>query len=182
MKEVEVKAKVDSIEEFKNKLITLGCTWSPMVVQDDINYLHNSLEFKDIKKDVPVLRIRNAGGVIRLTLKKRVGGALDKIEEEIIVDSAETTERILKHMDYHEILRINKQRQETRFGDITICLDEVENLGTFIEAEKIIEETADSIKVQDELWAFFENLGVNPSDRVFKGYDTLLHEKMKNYF
>ena len=50
MKEIEVKAKVRNLEEVKQKLSALGCVFSEPVLQDDRIYLHNSIEFEDIKK------------------------------------------------------------------------------------------------------------------------------------
>jgi predicted adenylyl cyclase CyaB len=59
-------------------------------------------------------------------------------------------------------------------GSDVICLDEVRDLGTFIELEKITE-GEDPIKVQSELFAFLKSLGVREEDRVERGYDTLLY-------
>ena len=56
-----------------------------------------------------------------------------------------------------------------------ICLDEVKDLGNFIEVEKITDEDPD--KVQEELFRFLESVGVRREDRVVNGYDILMWRK-----
>ncbi len=177
MKEVEVKAQVKNLSAIKEACQKLGARWSLSCLQQDVLFLHSELEFKDIQKDTPVLRIRTQGERVYLTLKKRSGTALVKIEEEMVVSDAMTAERILTHMGYHEVLRLSKKREEGVLGDITICLDEVEGLGAFIEVEKLIAEDADSVAPQQELWNFLQSLGLSEADRVFQGYDTLVYQK-----
>jgi len=58
---------------------------------------------------------------------------------------------------------------------VEICLDEVENLGSFIEVEKMSD--GDSKQIQEELAEFLGLLGVSPKDRVTKGYNTLMLER-----
>jgi adenylate cyclase class IV len=52
----------------------------------------------------------------------------------------------------------------------------VENLGSFIEMEKLSEE-GDSEKIQEELFIFFESLGIQKPDREIFGYDILMLQK-----
>jgi adenylate cyclase class IV len=61
-------------------------------------------------------------------------------------------------------------------------LDQVEQLGEFIEAEKIVTsaDPEDRKKTQEELFTFLETLGVAKEDRVIDGkYDIMLWEKLK---
>jgi hypothetical protein len=43
----------------------------------------------------------------------------------------------LNLLNFKEVVRVVKKRKKTHYKDYEICLDEIENLGTFIEIEKI---------------------------------------------
>lgn len=179
MKEVEVKAKISDIEELKTRLINLDCSFSEVLVQKDKIYLHNSIEFPDIKKGTVVLRIRNSNGKIILTLKKQLENELDNIEREIVIDNLEQGDEILKYMDFREVVKVNKERTKCKYKGFEICLDKVEGIGSFIEVEKLTTEE-DSLKIQSELFEFLEILGIKKEDQVLKGYDTLIYELNNN--
>lgn len=71
--------------------------------------------------------------------------------------------------------RVRKTRQTCDFEGYKICLDEVKNLGSFMELEKMTDEPAE--KVQKEMIKFLEQLGISKNDLVFKGYDTMVYLK-----
>lgn len=177
MKEVEVKAKIQNIADIQTKLLELGCKFSELLIQKDKIFLHNSIEFPDIKKGTVILRIRNSNGNLIMTLKKQLENELDNIEKEITINNPNQGEEILKHLDFREVLRVTKKRITCKYKEFEICLDEVEQLGTFIEVEKITSE--DSIQTQKELFEFLETLGIKKEDQVMKGYDTLMYELKK---
>jgi adenylate cyclase class 2 len=85
---------------------------------------------------------------------------------------------IIELLDYHEVVKVDKIRTKTRYNDMEICLDEVQNLGSFIEVEKIV--TGDGDVVQEELFTFLESIEIKREDRVFSGYDTLMYVKGGN--
>jgi adenylate cyclase class 2 len=87
---------------------------------------------------------------------------------------------ILKLMGYSEEVRVNKTRVKTNFKDYEICIDDVKDLGAFVEVEKIAED-GDGEKIQKELFEFLETLGVKKEDQVMHGYDTLLWHKYRAY-
>jgi predicted adenylyl cyclase CyaB len=72
---------------------------------------------------------------------------------------------------------LTKTRQKAKLTDIEICLDTVDQLGTFIEAEKLTADDADYQAVIDELWVVFEALGITRDDEVTDGYDVLMNKK-----
>jgi adenylate cyclase class 2 len=176
MKEIEVKARIKSIESLKEKLVSRGCVFSDPVFQDDQIFLANGIEFPDIQKETAVVRVRQSGSVCLLTLKKRLldKDELVKLEEEVIVSDRDGAVAILQHMGYYEVVCVNKKRVECPYEDLTICLDEVAGLGSFIEVEKLTEDD-DITKTQKRLLEFLRSLGIDESDRIFQGYDTLMH-------
>ena len=178
MKEVEVKAKVDNLDALKEKLVQMGCVFSEPLVQKDKIYLHKSMKFSDMGRGKVILRIRRSDDKATLNLKKQLENELDNIEEELVIDNAEAGTRILKYLDFDEVVRVSKRRTKGKLNDLKICLDDVDELGTFIEVEKMTEDE-DSLKIQEELFEFLESLGVKRESGVLKGYDTLIEEKMK---
>ncbi len=180
MKEIEIKAKIDDIEKMRGKLLVLGCQFREPLFQEDVIFLPVGIEFSDIIKGTPVVRIRLSNDKVTLTLKKKIsqGNELIKLEKEIIISDRNTAREIVKQMGFHEVIKVSKERSECGYKDMTICLDMVEGLGTFIEVEKM-SENEDGAEVQRNLFDFLQTLGIGEREKVTKGYDTLLYEKAK---
>lgn len=171
MKEIEAKARVKSFEPIFEKLGKLGCVVSEPIIQRDIIF-----ERKEVGAEGRnVLRIRESNGKFIFTLKRDVANELDCIEKETKINNPISMKEIIELMGYVETVRVNKKRRKCRYKDYEICLDEVDGLGLFIEAEKISDE--DGGIIQKELFAFLESLGVDTSERVSQGYDTILEQQ-----
>lgn len=177
MKEIEVKAKVEDLSLLKSKLISLGCQFSEPLLQNDRIYLHRSIKFSEIKPGTAVVRLREVNGKFKLTVKKSLENELSKLERESLVENGNQVNDIIKLLDFEEVLQVKKNREKCQYRDYTICLDDVENLGTFIEVEKMTKDE-DSLQVQDELAKFLIALDIPPENRVTMGYDTLLYNKL----
>lgn len=177
MKEIEIKAKLNNRESVIEKLKTLGCVFEPPITQEDVVYAKNVASLKDFRTNDIFLRIRIKNNKKTLfTLKKRMTNDLDAIEHEVEISSKEEMEQALFLMDYKEATRVNKNRVVTHYDNCEICIDDVKNLGSFIEMEKLTEE-GDSEKIQKELFKFFESIGIKRDDRVLSGYDILMIQK-----
>ena len=79
---------------------------------------------------------------------------------------------MLVFLGFRPEVKVRKTRRKGNIGGYEICLDEVEGLGAFVELEKITEEEAGV--VQGEMMKFLAGLGVDTSQRVVNGYDTLV--------
>lgn len=180
MKEVEVKARLHDKEAVMTKLKALGCVFESPIVQNDIVYAQKVGSLKTHRTNDMFLRIRVKNNTkILFTLKKKGLNDLDSIEHEFEIGSKSEMENCLALMGYKEAVRVNKSRVITHYDGCEICIDDVENLGTFIEMEKITLD-GDSKKIQDELFGFLVGLGIKKEDRMFSGYDILLMQKMEN--
>jgi adenylate cyclase class 2 len=180
MKEIEVKAKVDNVREIRTRLENLGCVFSVPKRQEDVVFLARDVEYENIRTGTNVLRVRKTGDTCLFTLKRRGANELDNIEKEVTVSDGKTITDMLGLLGYRAVVAVNKERVECRYGEYEICLDTVDTLGEFIEIEKMSDEDGET--VQQELLAFLLTLGVNPSDRVTKGYDTLVRERIRQSF
>lgn len=150
-----------------------GAVWSEPVVQDDQAYAEHDWTFDQSKLGRTFARIRTTAGVHTLTLKIPQANALACIEHEVAVHDADAMAAILVAMGYRPTVRIRKRRRTARFGDITLCLDDVDNLGLFIEAEMMTAPDADAARTQGALRAWIEAFGL-PITFTEDGYDTLM--------
>jgi adenylate cyclase class 2 len=97
------------------------------------------------------VRIRTTSGVHTLKLKIPQANALACIEHEVAVDDANAMAAMLVAMGYRPTVRIRKRRRTARFGDITPCLDDVDGLGLFLEAETMATPDMDAPAIQGGL-------------------------------
>lgn len=175
MRELEIKAQVHNKQALLKKLSELPVTMDEQFRQQDIVYAQIDRDPDHSKNSW--LRIRNENGKHIFTLKRAVTNELDNIEHETEVSNPEELEKIIILLGFQEHSAIDKTRQKAVHKDVEICIDEVTGLGTFVEAEAMVEDTANYEKTYDELWRLFKELGIDKSDEVNKGYDVLIREK-----
>jgi len=175
MREIEVKAWIRDREAIMNALTTIGCTFGDPVIQNDVIF-----QKKNRVEDSPVARVRLTNdGTILFTVKKRGVNELASQEHEVTVSSAKELEKMLILLDQEEVVRINKKRISAHHDSYEICIDDVEDLGSFIEIEAMIsdDDVAKAQETQNTLFEFLLSLGISPEDRVTVGYNSLLLEK-----
>jgi adenylate cyclase, class 2 len=174
MREIEIKARVGDKQALIKKLKKLGVKLGPKVKHHDVVFCRPGQQ--DYEKDSIWLRIRTENDKkVIWTLKKDTGRKLDSIEHELVVGDGEELETMLRLMGNELYSDLTKTRQKAKYGDIEICVDDVEGLGTYIEAEKTIaDHDADYETVAAELWDFFAQLDIAKEDQEPLGYDVLL--------
>lgn len=176
MREIEIKAKVTSKQSLINNIVSAGIQLSAPIKQHDVAYGQEGAA--DNAPGSIWLRIRteNDSKVI-FTLKQQYQGGLDSIEHETEVSNADELTLIISRLGFNLYSDLTKTRQKAKYNDIEICVDDVEGLGIFIEAERITEENSDGRPIIEELWRELEKFGVDRLDEVFEGYDVLLNRK-----
>ena len=150
-----------------------GAAWSAPVLQDDQAFAERDWSFDQPKIGFTFARIRSVDGHHTLTLKVPQANALACLEYETGIDDAAQTAAMLAAMGYRPTVRIRKCRRTALFGDITLCLDEVDGLGVFIEAEMMRAPDADATETQGALRAWLETFQL-PIEFTEDGYDTLM--------
>lgn len=175
MREIEIKARVANREHLITKLAENGVQLSAPIEQHDRVFAIPGASGGD---DVPWLRIRTEtkDGAHRhiFTLKRSVTGQLDSIEHETEIMNDTEMEKAILAMDLALFSDLTKTRQKAKIGDVEICVDHVEKLGDFIEAETLTNDTADVGGVCEAMWEIFAKLGVARADEVFEGYDVIM--------
>jgi adenylate cyclase class 2 len=175
-KEIEVKARVTDSKKLFDQIKSLNITLSPEIIQNDETFVDQNFgDYDRVQSGKNILRIRKNNGKYIFTLKQPQKNELDCIEKETEIADPEEFRDALIIMGFKPAVKINKVRRKAKYLDYEICIDEVENLGTFIEVEKITDDSDDSDKVQEELFHFLESLGIDKKDQEFHGYDTLIY-------
>ncbi len=179
MLEVEVKAQVQNRAALEKRLAAEGIVLGDLQIQTDRVFVKNMESIEAFYKNAIFVRIREqAGKQPVLTLKKK-RQELASLEYETEVVSTEVMSQILEELGLTHALTIQKTRSKAKYGEYTLCVDEVVDLGVFIEVEKLVEE-GDASVIQAELFDFLQSFGINEDERVFDAYDTLLLKKKFN--
>lgn len=181
MREIEIKARVRNklvlLEKLKTQNIIIG---DPVTQRDQVFGLPG--EDGGNNKPVPWLRIRTEikGDKTThfFTLKKSITNQMDSIEHETEITDGGEMAKIIEHLNFVPYSDSTKTRAKAHVGDVELCIDTVDGLGDFIEAEKLTEETADYDTIAKELWDVLESLGVGPGDHVTDGYDVMMRRKL----
>ena len=131
--EVEIKARVDSLEDVERRISEIGGTFIREVVEEDVYYRHPC---RDFSRTDEALRIRNDSS---LTYKGPKVDTDTKSREEHIIhfDSEEEMKKILESLGFKPVAVVRKRRRYYRIGDVIVSLDSVEELGNFVEVECI---------------------------------------------
>lgn len=173
MREIEIKVKVRDEHQVLANIAKLGIKLSDPKKHHDVVFCKPGQQ--DYEPGSIWLRIRTENDTIVIwTLKKDTGTRLDSIEHEVEVSDGEELETMLRLMGMELYSDLTKTRRKAKYGDIEICFDQVDGLGTFIEAEKLAPNDMDGDAVRRELWDLLRKIGLNPHDEVTEGYDVLL--------
>lgn len=177
MREIEIKARVKDKTKLFEALNSRGIKLTQPIKQHDVVY-----GMEGVKDNAPGsiwlrLRVEDNSRAI-FTLKKQHRGGLDSIEYETVVEDRAEAENIVKTLGFTLYSDLTKTRQKAKLGKVEICVDDVQDLGCFIEAEMIADVDADGDEVESELWTALKGFGVSEHDEVLEGYD-VLHRALK---
>ena len=180
MYEVEVKARLKNRDAVIEKLQNLGCKFSDEMHQVDHIFAPKGTAYPYVPMGPTVLRVREQNDKYFFTLKIPQSGHQDCIEREMEIEDGKMMIEILELMKWDKLPTVDKKRVKTNFKDMEIVLDKVNQLGEFIEVEKVVthEDQGERKKIQRELIDFLETLGVAREDEIIDGkYDIMLWEK-----
>jgi adenylate cyclase, class 2 len=74
-------------------------------------------------------------------------------------------------------LRIRKVRRSATFGELTVCLDELDGVGVLVEVERQVPDGVPWEAVQADLSRFIESLGIRV-DRCLDTHDSLVRTSL----
>lgn len=181
-REIEVKARVKDFDSVVKKLQNLGCEISEAIIQDDkIFVAKNYGDYVKLHIGSNVLRIRTVNNEKSFfTLKQSIKNELDCIEKQTEIAKPQEMHDALIMMGYENAVAVYKKRQKIKYQNYTICLDQVKDLGNFIEVERLFNDDNEANGIQEEIFKFLQTLGIQKEDRETHGYDTLMYLKLNN--
>ncbi len=171
MIEVEVKLPLRDAEELKRRLNELGATF---IAEEDERDIYFNAPHRDFAKTDEALRIRFSKDTT-LTYK---GPKLDKVSKtrkEMVVPIADADQAIavLKTLGFKEVATVVKRRRTYQLNDLNISIDDVRDLGTYMEVEVIVS----SENYQPALNRIFETLcklDLNKENTIRESYLELI--------
>jgi adenylate cyclase, class 2 len=175
VREIEVKYRVDDLEDLLFAIKSAGIQLGETVFQDDQAYAPLSWQFGDSKHGVSFLRLRTVCGRHYFTLKQPAENEQACLEYETEITDREAMHHAAMLMGFRPTVRIAKTRRTAALDGIVLCVDDVEGVGTFIELERLTSGHSDSRAVQAELAAFVESLGIAGA-RVNETNDSLVRQ------
>ncbi len=181
MREIEIKAKVLNSAGLLPKLETLGCVLSEPVTQEDVVYAERVGSLEEFLTNSVFLRIRESAKGVVFTLKYNPDRQGDPnvmpIEHECTVSSRSELEAMLPFLGFTPMVTVKKTRRTGQYKDWEICVDEVDELGTFIEVEQMMEHDEDFEPMKASMLAFLRTLGIEETELMAKRYDIQMIEK-----
>lgn len=176
-REIEVKYRVLGLTELEAELHRRGIVLSHPVHQDDQAYAEDGWRYDMSKLGVAFARLRTQGECHLFTLKRPTDNELASLEFETEVSDRDQMHEALEHMGFYPTVRIVKTRRTARLDGLSLCLDDVEHIGAFLEIEKVVGPGQAVEAVQAELNAFACSLGVE-LERTTQTYDSLIREEL----
>lgn len=184
--EVEVKYPVTDAACLQAALEKLGVQWTERVVEQDIYFQHPCRDFASTDE---ALRLREAGGKAFLTYKGRKTDSVTKTRQEIDLplDLAATPislwVRLLAELGFRQVAPVVKTRCRGfvvwEGKRIQVCVDDVAELGCFLELELPAEEE-NLAEAREVVLSLGRHLGFDRSER--RSYLELLLEKRSEKF
>ncbi|RLB56713.1 MAG: class IV adenylate cyclase [Deltaproteobacteria bacterium] len=136
MLEIELKSPCPDLPGLHARLLELGARPAGNRRQRDQYFNHPA---RDFAASDEALRIRQVDDRAVLTYKGPKLGGPAKVREELEVGLTDARQAglILERLGFRPGGRVVKVRQVLEFEDITVCLDDVEGLGGFVEMELV---------------------------------------------
>lgn len=159
--EIEVKAYADDLKRVEETLKKMDAHFVEKVYEIDTYFNHPARDFAETDE---ALRIRVAGGKSYLTYKGRKVDVQSKTREEIEVEikDADTAALLLTKLGFTPVAVVKKIRILYELGKFDICLDDVEEVGTFVEIETSGENMGEQ---RDAALALLERLNLKKYER-----------------
>ena len=185
MIEVEVKLKVNSLEEVAQLLTQMGCRRESFVRETDWYFTGEQRDFWQRDEALRVREIKDLESDSATAVLTFKGPKLDEVsmtrrELETKVEDAVVAKQILESLGFHAVIPVEKERQVYTYlgkNAVSICLDRVKDLGEFMEVEILVESEAERECALGEIAAVLDELGYSMCDTTRRSYLSQLLEK-----
>ena len=174
MKEIEILVEVNnSISEAKEKLKKFKYIGLKRTV-DEYYYDPKRKELKPDKNNQlnHCLRLRTTNGKHSITYKDDVfsrGKWLYSNEYETKVENIEMIKEIFSKLGLKKFIEIDNKKETYQYKEYEIVLENVKDLGLFMEVEFCTDKDIDVAKIKQEIQEFIDELGLNVSKELNMG-------------
>ncbi len=176
MIEVEVKVLLEDPKHIERKIISLGAAPTGIENQADTYY---NMPWRDFSETDEALRVRVQEGEAFLTYKGPKMDMVSKTRKEFqvkILDENDMGE-ILTSLGFFPVATVTKKRKNFRLGEINIALDEVRDLGNFMEMEMSVKKAINYEEKVERLFKLVEKLDIKRESAIRKSYLEMILEK-----
>lgn len=180
--EIEIKLPVKFPEQILEKLLVMDFRKEATIRESDMYY--NS-EYHDVKKLGEALRIRKSRDLSTGQTRAQInfkGKKIDRVsmsrqEYETEVENSECMEQILMALGFMPVAGVQKTRCYLKKDEMTVCLDQVDGLGDFLELEVITSDESMREMYLDKMEQLLKVLELSMEDTVRTSYLGMLMEK-----
>ncbi len=187
--EVEVKFAIKNPKSIEAKLSQIGAVKTNTETQIDTYFNHpcRSFEYTD-----EALRLRSREQTVITSPTKDIppakveltykGPKLDvstktRFEMSAGFENLEAMQAILKRLGFREVATIEKQRVFFSFEGKTVSIDYVQNVGTFLEVETVVDSEDMIPESREAILTFVESIGLRREDSIRESYLELFLRK-----
>lgn len=184
MKEIEILVEVySSLEEVKKVLSIFDYKGSKEVL-DEYYYdpKRDNLKPDRENKLYECLRLRQKEDDYYITYKDDAfdnGKWLYSNEYETKVESIDITRNILNRLGFIKFIEIDNKKSIYEYDKYEITLEEVKDLGLFLEVEYCTNDDVDVKKIKKEIQEFIDGLNINVSEELSMGKPELYLNRNK---
>jgi adenylate cyclase class 2 len=174
MLEIELKVRIFPLDPVRKKLIEHKAQFCGRVHEHDVYY---NAPYRDFSVTDEAVRIRYTDDHAVVTYKGakiKTSGLKAREELNIAVDSGEIFEKMLDRLGFSKTAELNKWRENYRLGNVSISLDTVDELGTFVEIEVMADR--DDTKASAQIKKISKEIGIQ-GEPILTSYLELLLSK-----
>lgn len=154
-------------------------------IQNDSYYVpaHRNFLEPDIVSEWLRIRKTNKGCTLNFKQWLPIGAQIQNYcnEYQTEVGDEFALKKIFELLDFKEIVTVNKVRNSWIYDDVEISVDEVENLGIFIELEALHRVEEEKILLmQDKFNMVLQSIGAEVGERDHRGYPYMFIRNKRN--
>ena len=182
MTEMEIKASLGDMEQARldEAAARLGFRQTGVCAEEDVYYNGIGRDFRTTDEALR-LRVHTQDGKTEaaVTYKgaKQDARSQTRLELETAVGDAQTMRAILERLGFRAVMAVRKTRRTLQCGQTTLCLDEVDGLGRYLEMETLAPDelgAAEKERRIDGLLCLLDELGVPRGQLERRSYLELL--------
>jgi predicted adenylyl cyclase CyaB len=166
---VEIKASIYSVEDFLERVTQLTDSPPENIEQDDTFFICENGRLK-------LRTFSDGSGELIFYKRSKADGPMTCEYEIVPIEATDLLRRTLSRA-YGDSGRVKKHRTVYMIGRTRVHLDRVEDLGTFIELEVVLDEGESEETGEHEARELMAALGIEDSALIDRPYVDLLNEK-----